>query len=457
MQRAVFLALVLAAVAVMTSAAWADAAFPEYRDQDSDSTDKHAAISTSDGDVFWDDDFADMVADKMTSYQEVAFAFMQCYGGGMIDELMDIGQGGLFQADYTSASEYTQIANWGNNDGNSNGNRESYYNIHFSPYVGGATVRTFGEAADHAYEYDYVGRVQRTPALEFPQCTGSIIPWDRLDIRLHSPNLNGQTPDKYLAILWGGSVTGDDGDEWRQYRANYHSLVRIHADLIARGYDSSEIYLMWPDDTGPGGAALPASWVVDDGTSYQDMQDAWQWVNDNATDTTQVFFWSNVCHGSTSDDFLGLVLHNAGEEVQPGQEYPYDLSPYLVAHVTELFYFFGGGDGTNAGQPFFQVIASERIDALTVTLNGRELLLLEVLDNELLGEPRFLHKFALGEADVLDLGITGNTCMLTWSGGAELTMAGVTAGTSSNAIPEPATVSLLLGVAAIVLVRRRRR
>ena len=64
---------------------------------------------------------------------------------------------------------------------------------------------------------------------------------------------------------------------------------------------------MYPSNTQPNGAALPGTWVRDDGTTYRDMLDAWTWMRNQSTATTQVYFWSNHSHGSRTYDVVGAV------------------------------------------------------------------------------------------------------------------------------------------------------
>src|ERR1700687_5453269 len=64
-------------------------AFPDFQDQMSATTDIRSSIVTSDQVNFLDRDFASLVNNTLANgYNEVSFAFMQCFGGGMIDDLL---------------------------------------------------------------------------------------------------------------------------------------------------------------------------------------------------------------------------------------------------------------------------------------------------------------------------------------------------------------------------------
>lgn len=452
--------LFVAVLIVTLFASLAQAAFPEYVNQNSDTTHKHSAICTKDGIPIWDTMFSPMVLNPFAfwhplNYEEIAFGFMQCYGGGMIDELQVAG---FDPASYTSASRHNEQAWHGTRDSASGGKRESYYNLHYSPWVGGATAHTHYEAANNAYNNDLVGPVVRNPLREHPQF--SYIPYIiRDDVTLHRPNLDpetgepGETPDTYVAIIFGGSTNC-----W----ANYNSVARIYSDLKARGYTDNEIYLMYPSGRKPNGQLLPASWEVDDGTNFQDMVDAWQWANLNSNATTQVYFWSSICHGTDTYDLIGHIVDDLELEILPEVEYVFDLETDFVAQVTELFSFF---EGKPEGQPYFQVITPEVVGDLSVILNGEPLALLgvndytvfEVNDTTAWEESRFLYKFSLDSTDIANLLVMGNSFEFNWSGGPiDFKMAGLTTGDMANAIPEPTSLALL-ALGSLALVRRRRR
>ena len=433
------------------------AAFPEYLNQDSATTHWHSGICTSDGQVVWDYQFDALVSDPSgtpLTYYELAFAFMQCYGGGMIDELTSR----LGAASFTAAARHNERSWNGVRDPATSGQRESYYNVHYSPYAGGSTVRPHGAAALHAYNNDLVGPViqntQNNPP-EHPQYRYNYVLTDRTDVTLHRPNFTTPTPPSYLAILFGGSSTR--GTDFSGAVANYNSLVRIHDDLMARGYTASEIYLMYPGTTDPWGGSLPSTWTVDDGTSFQDMQDAWTWANSNSTAGTQVYFWSTVSHGTRGANVKAAIQEAYGEEIQSDRTYGFELDVEFVEQTTELFHLLGGGEGRRPGQPHFQVIAPQPLPDLGVTLNGEQLVLLETSDVGVQGDAAICHRFALDELDVGLLSPASNTLALSWSGGPiEFKMVGPTTGIMSNEIPEPATL-MLLAFGGLAAMRRRRR
>lgn len=435
---------VLVFITIFSGQSLAD--FPEYVNQDSNSTKIQSGICTSDGDVVWDSEFAQMVSNAIVpggqkNYAESAFAFMECYGGGMIDELLPVCGTGADVSSFTSASKHNELAWYG---GPTIWSwppvhlEQSFYNNPYATRAGSATVYTHMQAAQYGYNNDDVGPVEQDPLREHPQYKFTYLMADKTDVTLHRANgTGGDTPDTYLAILFGGK-----SNNW----ANYNSLANIYTNLKDRGYTDDEIYLMYRGNTKPDGSALPADWVRDDGTTYQDMSDAWNWVKNQASATTQVYFWSSICHGTKIE---AMYLPPSG--IQPGYVYDLDLTGDFISQVNDIFYFYEGSPDAISGNPYFQVTASDLLTDLFVALNNKPLAFIDVNDH---AGSEHCYRFALDEIDIANLQAV-NSVVFNWSSGlGNFTMAGITAGDMPpNYIPEPAAL-LLLGFGALILRRR---
>jgi hypothetical protein len=399
------------------------AAFPDYNDQNTISTNIHSGICTSDGPVVWDSGFAQIVSNALAphNFAETAFAFMECYGGGMIDELIPVVGGSADVTSFTSASRHDETSWWGTFDPNSGGNAESYYNLYYSQRAGGATVYRHDEAGKYGYDNDRVGPVIKNQLLEHPQYKFTYWLMNKVDVTLHRANLGGSEPNKFLAVVFGGST-----NDW----SNYNSVARIYSDLKARGYTDAEIYLMYPANTKPNGTALPAGWVRDSGTTYQDMLNAWTWVKNNTTATTQVYYWNSICHGT---QLYAPPPPSGG--YQSGEDCYFDLTADFIDQVTKIFSFFDGRPDAISGIPYFQVITSVPVPDLMILLNHKPLLFRSVA---LLPDTmHYLHKYTLDQIDVDGLRITGNTITFIYSaGGIDYSMAGITTGDMPNAVSE---------------------
>ncbi len=415
------------------------AEFPEYdANQNSGPTIRLSGICTSDGKFILDGEFAQMVknalinAQGQKNYAETAFAFMECYGGGMIDQLTYSVGTSSDVSSFTSASRYYELAWYGPIGGTTGNLSESYYNFPYAQRAGGTDVNTHAEAAEYGYNKDLVGPVVNNPLKEHPQYKFTYEGTDKTDVTLYRTNQGGgDTPDKYRAILFGGSViySAVEPDAW----ANYNSLSRIYSNLKARGYDDSEIYLMYPDPAKkmPDGITpLPDDWVVDDGTTYQDMKDAWNWMKNQTDANTQVYYWSNICHGMALE---GIQYPNPGT---------INLTVDFINYVI-------------SGEPDFLVIAPDLLADLAVVLNNEPLAFLSVADHTATGTG-YLYKFALDANDIANLQTNNSVGIFNFRTGEPVvfTMAGITTGNmSQNYIPEPAT--LVLFAIAGLLIRRK--
>jgi hypothetical protein len=454
----------LAALALAVASPSSVPAQTEYDSQDSATTKLHSGIVTSKG-VVWDTDFAAMVTKAIgpANYSEAAFAFMECFGGGMIDEL---AAAKLNQpAAYTSAARHDQVS-WAFPTvpalvtPQNLVTAQSTYNMPWAPVAGGAVNFTMQQAAVVGRNNDPAGPVLKTwpslyprgyqpfpgakvyPVQENPQYTSSGASGN--SITLHQPNPNNAVNNpKYLAVLFGGSTNEV---------ANANSLKTVQDALVARGYD-----------------AKTEEKIIQPGGSAKDLKAAWDWVAQNTSPSTQVFYWNDWGHGTRGKDVKGTIQQLLGANFVPtsGATYTFGVESDLVSDVVaHAGYARSIGDADPLDSPYFEIQTGRPISNLTVTLNGHSLTSLGVLD--LFGDgSEFDYDFALGPGDLQLLG-DSNTISLSWAGAADPSFGlwmlndGDLGNFSDSAfVPEPGSwIMFLLGVGPVGVAwldRRRGR
>ncbi len=484
-------------------------AFPQYQVQNPPAQRARfrSGIVTSDRATYWDDRFATLVGRILGPNQnqvvhEAAFAFMECFGGGMIDNLE-----GLFAKDsYTSAARHDQVA-YARSENPASGvdpfvpavrRVESLYSL---PYATRLQMPATQRASAMAgYNGDIISppNVQATwnafPLTRFinemPQYTADMI-GDSITLHRNNP-ADPNTPNtRYRAILFGGSTQFDVGPALNaiqnpnplippQYTAgrlaiNWNTLTRIHDALVALGYAEDEMYIMYPggearnmagQPTGrifPNGPAIPA-WV-DAGTRARDLTAAWDtWLAPQVNASTQVFFWSSWGHGNRGPD-AARQQRQAGMPVQRGQQMSFDSDAEFGAQAVALF--DRGNPLSSLGTletPYFEVAASMDVPGLSVELNGHSLSLLETLPDPFADGSEWIYKFALDQPDVdlLAASLT-HTLRIDYSlalpeDASFITSMGPTLGEFANGlslVPEPAAVVLLAAALAALAARRK--
>ncbi|MGH7176248.1 MAG: hypothetical protein ACREJC_02605, partial [Tepidisphaeraceae bacterium] len=237
----------------------------------------HSGFTTDGGGTVWDNLFADMV-NALGAYNEIAFAFNQCYGGGMIDELTD---NGVNRASYTSAARHNQRS-WSRPE--PTGQWESTYNVNYAPKAGSANPQTQRAAAKFARANDFRGPFGNQAPTEDPQYTSSGRVGD--DITLHrNSGSNPTNNNAYKAILFGGS-----GARPLDIAGNTNSLARMVTNLTAAGYAAGDI------------RALARGNPVQFRPTFKNLATAWKDVRAVATATTQIFYWNSWGHGTRMND-----------------------------------------------------------------------------------------------------------------------------------------------------------
>ncbi|MCW3052759.1 MAG: hypothetical protein JWN14_1929, partial [Chthonomonadales bacterium] len=325
-----------------------------YASQNSATTFYHSGIVTSGfsggTDIICDKDFANMVYGALgKNYNEAAFAFMQCFGGGMIDELKSADAG---KTVYTSAARYSESSYYTNKDPASGGKSESAFNLPFAPAAGGAVKTSFKDAVTTGVQKDLFGPVIKKPLIEHPQYTADKI-GDGIVLHGNNP-VDGAAPNKnYLALVFGGTEDNKD-------KANINSENRMVDALTARGYKPAEMKVIAPDST-----AL-------------ELRNAFDWVAANTTPDTQFYYWNNILHGALDFDVLEKVRASTGTGIQNGSLYsfqlPTDDSADFLAQLQNLHDYYTAQNVTDLTLlPYFEVQSSEAITGLNILLNNRSL------------------------------------------------------------------------------------
>jgi hypothetical protein len=420
--------------------------FPDFQDQRSATTDIRSSIVTSDRVDFLDRDFANLVNNTLANgYNEVAFAFMQCFGGGMIDDLLAQN---LANASYTSATRHDRPSFAGSEDPasgvdlfNANLRRvESFYNLPYAPAAGGANPATQRNAAMTGFTGDILSppNLANTQASfprfallnqllpEVPQYTSSGAVGD--SIVLHRVNANNPTQNtRSRAILFGGSTQVDPGPVLlvnprppfspylqRFLSINWATLNRVRDALLAAGYTEDEIYVMYPggetrdrdgNPTGrifPGGPRLP-NWVRA-GTRARDLRDAFTtWLRPQLNATTQVFFWSSWGHGNRMTDWAQR-RQRQGQRIPRGTGFSVEVDLDFTQQMQSVFDYYNpnGGSG-DPGSPLIELVSSIPLTIFSLRLDGNPLALAASVLDPYGDGSQYIYKYALSRADMSSL------------------------------------------------------
>jgi len=386
-------------------------AFPVYTQQ---SQYYDSGICTSTG-IVWDTTFASWVGNTLNSsnYNEIAFDFNECYGGGMIDDLTPLN---LAPAAYTSASSPYETAWAGSRDTSTNANLPAnYYSIELTKsLIGGNTFMT---AAQYGYNNCLVGPVVNKPSagnpIETPQYTSSGPIGDSIILGQNNPE-NPTNNTKYLAVLYAGPTKGvtdvDDANSLAQQfnylnglggGATYGNGANI--DVLSSGGAGGNLpgYPGIPSDASDSAASLKAAWK--------------NFIGNNTNSHTQIFF-SDLGHGTSAFNY-DLFLHDASETIQNGVTQAYTLTQSFVQQaqqITNNLLSQGYSLGTTAF-PFFEIQSPQQISGLSVTVDGN---VLPVIGTpvDLYGDgSEYEYDFELTDADIQAL-TTSDSTDITWSG-----------------------------------------
>jgi hypothetical protein len=401
------------------------AAFPEYSSQDSTNEFFRSAIVTTDG-YFWDFQFAREVNRIATAgYREFAFAFMQCYGGGMIDDLKGLA---LSPVVYTSASRHDQCAYFTYFDTRGGVEPlfpsyypvESAYNVHYSPLAGGApggrAPQTQMSSSQTGYNLDSTGPNSPIFPLENPQYTTSpVLVAAANAITLHRDNpVRGLVNTQYRAILFGGATQLEASpiesvNPWVVFPGpfgmpgNWRSLNRIHDALRSAGYTNAEVWVLYPGAEAappipiyPGAAVAVPGWV-NSGARTKDLRNALAWVRGVTNNQTQVFYWNAPGHGARAFDIIAWLKPQLKRLFRRIAQ-QFTMS---TAFANELAAIYNANASNPNNCPDFTVVSILPAD-LSITLDGNPLTRLSMSD-EFGDGSEFAYRFQLTASDIAHL------------------------------------------------------
>lgn len=485
--------ITLAVTSVLALHATAHAAPPpalEFRNQSTEKPFNRSAIQTSDGYNYWDFQFdATVNASIGNKFKEIVFSFNQCFGGGMIDELVArnwnssafTSAAGHWQKSYARSEDRTSGV-----DTNFPGLRstESTYSLRWAPKAGGANPMTQVQAATAARRQDIAGPFSDVKGGNF-QIGGITSPQftftgagDR--IKLH----RGANDTKFRAILFAGSSQLDVGPAKKNgapgyveqgLAANWNSLIRMRDSLLAAGYNDNEIYVMYPGGDVRNGAGNPTGRIfdrgpripnwVDAGTRYEDLRSAWTTWMAGETDTkTQIFFWSSFGHGLALSDVKAQKDAQDNPKIKKGEAFNWDMDTDLGAQIADAHAYNSTitFEDDAYGLPYFLVETVAPIPALSIDLNGASLALISSELNPLGGQK---YKFELPASAISQLHSSLQSLSVAWDFGPGpdpyndeatfITMMGPTPGDFANGVNVPGPASLAaIGLVALALRRR---
>jgi len=414
-----------------TGISWA--AFPEYASQNSKVTFFHSAIVTSDNRSVWDFQFAREVNRALArGYREISFAFMQCFGGGMIDELQGLA---LNPASYTSAARHDQLS-WASSRDIRGGadplypdfySFESTYNLHYAPVAGGAPgwrlPQTQRTAANAAYNTDWSGQAVGALKLTNPQFTSTGMIGDSITLHTPNPAAPAAAP-QYRAILFGGStqLDGPTTDlhiatlRWLGpfgVPANWRSFNRMNDGMLAAGYWPAEVWRAYPGAGAgarifanpPGNVINVPAWVSSN-TRAQDLRAAFNWLAGQTNASTQIFYWNSFGHGTRAFDFIGWLI-SQGLKLLKATPFTFTLDSGFTSQIVGIYNTLNPGSGSGApGSPDLQ-LTSTIPASFTVSLDGHPLSP-TTMGDEWGDGTEFQYAFALSRSDIMALSAGGS-------------------------------------------------
>ena len=336
----------------------------EYQPQPSD---EHSGLiaydvfygsNPSEMNVVWDYELADLVSDAITGGNpEMIFTFGVCFGGGFIDDLINLG-GNIA---ITSASRHYEYS-YHDKDG-----KEGFYLKEWANALASVPTPNMLAAYNTARRSDPVGPVNHaffSYTLEHPQYS-SVGTGDFLVLNA--------TEDSY-AILFVGSINYSDTREYNSYYWDTWHICDVLHNVY--NYTADQVYILFGNgDPGPNGDFAVGQgpdgvFTVDSPACKSDLQYVFEeWLQPRIVlGGDKLFFWAGN-HGAGEKGGVVNIPPDIDKRLEMAPCFVADLNSDLEVNILDVA-IAANAFGTVSGQQRWNVRAdiddNGRIDIIDV-------------------------------------------------------------------------------------------